>query len=241
MKIGHAVMNERGTAHGGVPGDSTGKEIRTAEWYEREGGWAQYIEPLDLDMAERAAEMMERICADSRFGYDQDKRWSAYQQIRDHGFDGAGRGDFDCSSLCIACYIFAGADMLPRGSTRDAAKLFEQTGRFKVYTDAEHIGGTDMAVRGGMWCAPGKHICMALETGPDFAKVDESIDITAPFLVVKGSVRVRKEPVDGKTVRIMHKGDIAVIKGLDPSGWYEIEDGFVTGNRKYVDVKNERR
>lgn len=173
MKIGHAVMNENGAARGGAPGDGTAKEICTRAWYAPEGGWTQYIEPKDAAFGEAAARWMARICSDDRFGYDRTNRWSGLKQILRHGFGDAGKGDFDCSSLCISCCILAGLTLPQKGSTRDIAKRLAQTGAFNVYGAKDpRTKGPALAVKGGMWCTPGRHVVMAIENGADARLVD---------------------------------------------------------------------
>ena len=55
-------VNENGTIQGKTPGDQTTKEICTRGWYSKQ--WNVYIECLDDELAERAAAIMEQICAD---------------------------------------------------------------------------------------------------------------------------------------------------------------------------------
>lgn len=236
MKIGHAVMNEHGNAKGGVPGDSTGKEIRIAEWYDRP--WSCYLEPKDDDVADRAVSWMERICEDGRFGYDQEKRWGGYTEIKKHGFDGAGKGDFDCSSLVISCYIFAGLDLLPTGYTGNMERLLMATGAFNRFDDAEHLKRTDKLKAGGVLIAKG-HTCMVLETGAGYEdKPEEGDGIYIGTVTAKGSVRVRNAPTKkGATLKIIHKGDALGILTEDAeTGWLYTKYGWITNNRQYVEV-----
>ena len=147
--IGHAVMDENGGIDGSIAGDQTGKEIATRNWYNRTGGWGAYLEPLDANMADRAAKYMLEICGDAAFGYSQKHRWDGYKSIKANGGVVAGAsGDFDCSSLCISCYIFAGLDHKASGYTGSIEKSLVATGKFKAYHDEAHLASADYAKRG---------------------------------------------------------------------------------------------
>ncbi|MDO4493824.1 MAG: NlpC/P60 family protein [Clostridia bacterium] len=236
MRIGHAVMNENGGARGGVAGDSTGKEIRIQQWYDRTGGWQIYLEPKERALGDLAAEWMEKICGDARFGYDQADRWSGYKEIKKRGFDGAKPSDFDCSSLVISCYILAGVDLLPTGYTQNMARYLMNTGLFNEYTDEEHLRGTELLRRGGVLIAPGKHTCMVLDDGERIG-ADTETPVADKLTVKGGSVRVRTHPVEGKTVCILHKGAVRDIVTRDENtGWWCIREGWITDNEKLVEV-----
>lgn len=60
---------------------------------------------------------MEEIARNSNFGYSQNNRWAGYNSIKSNGGQVSGaRGDFDCSSLVISCYVLAGIPGLKAGS-----------------------------------------------------------------------------------------------------------------------------
>lgn len=236
MRIGHAVMNEYGTARGGVAGDSTRKEIRAQEWYKRE--WTTYLEPIDADVADRAVSWMERICEDDRFGYDQDHRWSGYQEIKNKGFDGASKGDFDCSSLVLSCYIFAGLNLLPMGYTKNMGRYLMETGYFIEHTEPKYLTNPDHLKAGGVLIGPG-HTCMVLETSENPA-IDEVFpaDKAIGRVTAKGSVRVRNNPQNGTTLKIVHRGDTLDFFTEDlETGWLYTRNGWITNNPRYVEVE----
>ncbi|HWQ98937.1 MAG TPA: SH3 domain-containing protein [Clostridia bacterium] len=170
IDIGHAVMDESGKTVGLTSGDQTGKEITVAKWYAKNKAgrtWKYYLECTDPAMAERAAQYMEQICADSSFGYTQDKvrRWSGYHAIVANGgaITGA-QGDFDCSTLIFSCYILAGLEIEPDGYTGNLRAKFLASDKFKSYADASHISSDALATRGGIYLRDG-HVLMALEDG----------------------------------------------------------------------------
>ena len=234
MKIIHAVSNEHGRANGGLPGDQTGKEIREANWYDRP--WEVYIEPKDREIGEKAVEIANRIC-DGDYGYSQEDRWSGYKAINAYGFEST--GDFDCSSLCISCYIFAGMPLKAEGYTKTLEKIFLNSGMFRSSRDEKVLHDPSYAVMGGMYLAPGKHVCMCIENGenaqsvPNVPHENQYIGYITP----KGSVRARLSPRDGKTVRILHKGDhIGILTEDYETGWVYTDYGWVTNNPQYVSI-----
>ena len=179
IRIGHAVMDELGKTIGATPGDQTGKEIALSTWYAKNKAgrmWKYYLECTDSAMAERAAQYMERICADDAFGYSQGKtrRWDGYRSITANGgvFSGA-HGDFDCSTLVISCYILAGLRMEPDGYTGNMRGKLLATGKFKSYSDSAHLGTDKLAKRGGIYLRNG-HTLMALEDGGASGTADTS-------------------------------------------------------------------
>ena len=174
-------MDELGKTIGATPGDQTGKEIAVSTWYAKNSAgriWQYYLECKDLAMAERAARYMEQICADSAFGYSQDKvrRWNGYRAIKANGGVVSGAcGDFDCSTLVISCYIFAGLNMEPDGYTGILRAKLLATGKFTSYNDSAHIGTDKLARRGGIFLRNG-HVLMALENGGGTSGKSETSD-----------------------------------------------------------------
>ena len=183
IKIGHAVMDELGKTVGATPGDQTGKEIAISTWYVKNKAgrvWQYYLECTDVAMAQYAAQYMEQICADAAFGYSQGKtqRWDGYRAIKaNDGVVSGARGDFDCSTLVISCYILAGLDMAPDGYTGNLRAKLLATGKFKSYSDSAHIGSDKLAKRGGIYLRNG-HTLMALENGGSASGTTETSNLT---------------------------------------------------------------
>lgn len=164
IKIGHASIDENGKIACGKTGDQTGKEICIREWYSKP--WNVYLECTDAALADKAATVMERICANGNYGYCQTHRWQGYQSIVVSGKNvDRGKGDFDCSSLVIACYILAGLSMSADGYTGNLRSKLVNTGKFKAYTDGKHLTADTYAKRGGIFLKEGSHVVMALGNG----------------------------------------------------------------------------
>ena len=224
VKIGHAVQDERGKASGGALGDQTGKEILVTTWYNRAGGWDVYLECTDTGLAERAARYMERICA-GNYGYSQSARWTGYKAIKAAGGNvEAAKGDFDCSSLVVSCYIFAGLNHAATGYTGSIRKSLLATGKFREYTDAKHLASADYAKRGGLYLKAGKHVLMCLSDGSK-AGQSTATGLPPPYIeVIGGSVNVRKQAsTSGALLFTAHRGDAFQYVAPDMNtGWHGI-------------------
>jgi hypothetical protein len=164
IRIGHASIDENGKIVGGIVGDQSTKEICFRSWYSKP--WNVYLECKDTALAGRAAKIMEQICTDNNFGYDQSERLSGYNSIVKNGnkIHGA-KGEFDCSSLVSACYKLAGLDISVSNTTRSIRASFLSTGKFEAYADKSHLISDKFAKRGGIYLKEGSHVVMALEDG----------------------------------------------------------------------------
>lgn len=230
IKIGHASISENGSIQG-TAGDQTGKEICTRAWYNKP--WNVYLEPLDADMAERAAVYMEQICADPDFGYSQPNRWKGYNSILNNGGKVAGaKGDFDCSALVLSCYILAGLSIAATGYTGNMKNILLGTGKFKAHTDAAHLTTDAYAVRGGIYLKEGSHVVMALEKGskaggtqkaPAAVENKSYIGKGIGTAVAKTNMNVRDASnTSGKSIGGVAKGkSVEVLEKLG-NGWYKI-------------------
>lgn len=164
IRIGHASIDENGKIIGGKVGDQSTKEICFRSWYSKP--WNVYLECKDVALADKAANLMEQICCDNNFGYDQSERLSGYNSIVKNGnkIHGA-KGEFDCSSLVSACYKFAGLDISVSNTTRSIRARFLATGKFEAHIDKSHLNSDKFAKRGGIYLKEGSHVVMALENG----------------------------------------------------------------------------
>jgi len=232
IKIGHAVMDELGKTIGATPGDQTGKEIAISTWYAKNKAgrvWQYYLECTDLAMAERAAQYMEEICADSSFGYSQDKirRWDGYRSIKaNDGVVSGARGDFDCSTLVISCYILAGLNMAPDGYTGDMRSKLLATGKFKSYSDSAHISSDKLAKRGGIFLRNG-HTLMALESVGGAADTGETENLNVIGKIVVDEINkwcnVRSGPgMEYTIIGRAKKNDTYNVFGV-VEDWYQID------------------
>lgn len=240
MKIVHAVSNELSRSTGGKLGDQTGEEIRRSDWYNRP--WEVYLECTDEYLANKAASIAERI-AKGNFGYSQSARWSGYKAIQKVGvdhIDEAEAGDFDCSSLVLSSYIFAGLDIKATGYTGSMEKILLKTGKFVAYRDPEHVASCKYAKRGGIYLMPNKHVVICVPAAKKTSEeAKKEVEKPEDYVeVIRGSIRIReKADKESKTVGIAHQQDCFPYLGTE-NGWYGVEykgqKAFITSNFKYT-------
>jgi hypothetical protein len=243
IRIGHAVMDELGKTIGATPGDQTGKEVTISKWYAKNSAgrvWQYYLECTDSAMAERAARYMEQICANDAFGYSQGKtqRWDGYRSIKaNSGIVSGARGDFDCSTLVISCYIFAGLNLTPDGYTGNLRIKLLATGKFKSYSDSGHIGTDKLAKRGGVYLRSG-HVLMALEDGSGAGGTTEANNLKVVGKIIVDEINkwcnVRSGPgLEYTIIGRAKKNDTYSVYGV-VEDWYQIDYngsvGFIFGD-----------
>lgn len=249
IQIGHAVMDENGKTVGLTPGDQTGKEIALATWYAKNKSgrvWQYYLECTDSTIAERAARYMEQICADSAFGYSQGKtqRWDGHRSIKLNGGVVSGaRGDFDCSSLIISCYIFAGLNLQPDGFTGNLRAKFLATGKFKSYSDSAHLSSDKLATRGGIYLRSG-HVLMALEDGGGAFDNESASGLTVVGKIIVDEIKkwcnVRSGPgMEYTIIGKARKDDVYNVYGV-VEDWYKVDYngsvGYIFGDLASEDL-----
>lgn len=100
MKLGHASIDERGKASGGVAGDQTQKEVCISTYYLHAKGW-YLLRPKSVDHANKIAAAMIRACENNNIGYDQSERLG----IIKYGTNSSVKTECDCSSLVRQCVI----------------------------------------------------------------------------------------------------------------------------------------
>ena len=78
VMIGSAHIDENGKAHGGKPGNQTGKEVASEKWYKHSKGWLVF-RPKSRNQAEKIADDMVFACQNKHIGYDQYERSTLYK------------------------------------------------------------------------------------------------------------------------------------------------------------------
>ena len=110
--IGHASIDERGTAHGGSAGDQTGREVYIRDWYAR--GWNVCLRFKDPAKAEKAARFVETCCKSNMVGYDQWQRNTLRDVAREAGWDASKiktKCETDCAAFMTVAAEAAGVNM----------------------------------------------------------------------------------------------------------------------------------
>lgn len=109
--IGQACCNEKGTLSGGKPGDQTGREVCTGNWYN--GGWIYCFRAKDKETRLKLAQAMIDTCNNQHIGYNIDppQRYAAWDNAEKNGHDIKGintNGDTTCSQAVSMCMRAAG-------------------------------------------------------------------------------------------------------------------------------------
>ena len=245
--IGNAVGDEHGKAHGGEPGDQTGKELRIQPWYLNTKGW-RVFRPKSYEAAQKLAEDMRAACNNPNIGYDQKQRNTLYTVASRFGFDCKEVDEpceCDCSSLVRVCLAYAGIMLSNFNTATEPSKLIN-SGQFDELTDIEVTNTPDYLRTGDILVTAVKgHTAIVLNNGehvdprppdppqPEPPKPNRYVE------VIGKSVRVRSsDSVLGRTQFIAHRGDTFPYIGVAPSGWYQIEAGrgesYITNKTKYT-------
>ena len=104
--IGEARCNEFGKLSGGKPGDQTGREVGTGNWYN--GGWLYMFRAKDKATRLGLAKAMYQTCANQHIGYniDSPNRFVAWDNAEKNGHNIKGiktNGDTTCSQAVSMC------------------------------------------------------------------------------------------------------------------------------------------
>lgn len=247
--IGHASINENGKAHGGVPGDQTGKEVCIRSWYNKE--WDVLLRPKKMVVALESAKFCKKCCENDHIGYDQDKRNTLYFKLKEVGFDPdkiVTNVSTDCSALMTACAIAGGAKKLNytknAPTTRTMINDFVASGEYEAFTDPKYLKNDDYLEIGDILLSIGHHTVMVLTNGKKVKNYIFKTPLYIGKVTAEKSICIRRKPCDGAVIGYLYHDDIIYIYEIDPNtGWYNIaergEDKWVTNN--YVEVDYEKR
>lgn len=165
VKIGHASIDERGKASGGVAGDQTGKEVCTREWYNK--SWISVIRAKDSKIAEKIAKAMEAACANDKIGYDQSQRTTLYTEAKAKNWDLSKitkACETDCSALVAVCVNAAGVTVSKDIYTGNEESALKNTGKFEVLKESKYLTSDAYLKRGDILLSNG-HTAVALSNG----------------------------------------------------------------------------
>lgn len=173
IKIGHASIDERGKASGGVAGDQSGGEVCTRSWYS--SPWDVVLRPKSAEVAEKSAKACEAACANNHIGYDQYQRNTLYHHAKSVGFDLSKITDnceCDCSSLMHVCAIAGGANLSYGANGFWTGNMVNgMSGEYKVLTDNKYLTSDAYLKRGDILLRTSGHTAMVLENGSKSGKV----------------------------------------------------------------------
>lgn len=168
VTIGSARVDERGKYSGGAPGDQTGKEVSTQNWYLHSKGWV-IIRAKDANVRKKIATCMKNICANNRIGYSQSDRYGLYNNVKNKGFDPNRltiNVNTDCSAAIRVCVCYAGINVGDFNTSAEVSVL-NNTGKFDIITDDKYTRTSDYLLEGDILVTKTKgHTVAVLNDGP---------------------------------------------------------------------------
>ena len=204
-KIGSARINEKGTVTGGKPGDQTGGEVSTQNWYLHSKGWV-VIRPKDKTSAEKIAKCMEMACANNNIGYCQTHRDDLRKESAKYGYDVSKvkvKLEVDCSALVRVCCLYAGINV-GDFNTASQKSVLERTGKFEVITDKSVCNSSDKLRRGDILVTKTKgHTVVVLTNGKNAGSATNNKDKGGSDYMF--SVGLIKKGSKGKEVLLFEK------------------------------------
>ena len=211
VKIGSARMGENGKITGGRPGDQTGKEVSTQNWYAHSKGW-RVFRAKNAGVGCKIAECMSKICANDKIGYNQAQRGTLYAAVKGHGFDPDAlkiKVNTDCSAAVRVCCCYAGITVGNFNTSNEASYLLA-TGAFVELTGSEYTRSSDRLRKGDILVTRTKgHTVVVLTDG----KKAES----APEKPLKLGDRELRHGMAGEDVRQLQS--MLIQLGYDCGRW----------------------
>lgn len=231
VRIGHAVMDERGKARGGKPGDNTGREVVIGNWYDE--GWNVVLRPKDSAVAEKIAVAMEQTCLNDAIGYNQGNRTTLYREAVKHDFklnEIKQLCECDCSSLVSVCVNAAGVNVSKDIYTGNMVKALLATGTFEKLTEQKYLSSSDYLQRGDILVHEGSHTAVALDNGSNYqteancGSSDFFVTVTAFILNVRADANAKS-----KIVKTISKNKtVHITKSKDGWGYSEELNGWIS-------------
>ena len=246
--LAHAVGDERGQASGGEAGNQNGRELRTQAWYLNPKGWI-VLRPKSLEVAKKIAYDAKAAANNMHIGYDQKERNTLYAAAEKVGFDCAKVTtdcECDCSALVKVCIAYAGIKV-GHFNTASEVNVLMKTGQFDKLTDAKYTEKSEYLRTGDILVTKVKgHTAVVINDGDKAEVVSESIvekPNSGKYVLVLGSVNVRKTAPSGRVIMTAHKGDKLpyldeTVEFSDKSKWYYVSSpagyGYISAfaNRK---------
>lgn len=196
--IGHASIDERNKAKGGLAGDQTGKEVCTRNWSDKD--WDGILRPKTSAIADNSARICEVICANENVGYDQNQRnslWNAW--VKSKKISPIEKVECDCSTLQTYCAILGGAN-IPYGTngptTATMVSVFVNSGAYEWLTDKKYTETDEYLRRGDILVRESNpkinksgHTAMVLSNGSRAYEgvKNGSITLATPTLKMSGT------------------------------------------------------
>ena len=186
VMIGSARSNENGGINGGKPGDQTGKEVSTQEWYLHSKGWV-VIRAKSKLMRKKIAHNMKSICSNDNIGYCQDHRGTLTAKAKAYGYDASKvttACEVDCSEAVKNCILYAGIQ-IESFSTGSEVAACQKTGMFDIITDEKHCKSADYLLEGDVLVTKTKGHTVVVLTDGVKAETENSAETAAKHEAAK--------------------------------------------------------
>lgn len=240
--LAHAVGDEHGHASGGEAGNQNGRELRTQAWYLNPKGWI-VLRPKSPEVAKKIAYDAKAAANNMHIGYDQKERNTLYAAAEKVGFDCAKVTtdcECDCSALVKVCIAYAGIKV-GHFNTASEVNVLMKTGQFDKLTEAKYTEQSGYLRAGDILVTKVKgHTAVVISDGDKaYITPDPLVEKpnTGKYVMVLGSVNVRKLPPDGRVIMIAHRGNKLPYLGqtftvADGTEWYYVStdrgDGYIS-------------
>ena len=173
VTLGHAVSDENGKSTGGQPGDqkqnsdNTKGECLFQDWYISGDKWDFVARCSNTYMSALIAEDMIKAVRNNLIGYNQDHRYTLYDDVKSLGFDCdrvTKKVECDCSALVTVCANYAGIPIPRDTRTATMRTTYGNTKLFKLYTSSEYTKGSTKLKVGDILVREGHHTAVVVNT-----------------------------------------------------------------------------
>lgn len=167
--IVHALRDENGNLKNGRAGDQNGKEVLISNWYLHKKSWV-LLRPNSPEIAKKIVEAAKKAAANPDIGYDQNNRYSLYEEVRYKGFDPSKTTrpvETVCSDLVRVCIANAyGRDIVGKVLTSSLPERLVKTGEFTKYTSSKYCKSSAYLKAGDILCTPvSGHVVIVISDG----------------------------------------------------------------------------
>lgn len=255
--VGSARSNENGGITGGKPGDQTGREVSTQEWYLHQKGWV-VIRAKGKLVRKKIAHNMRSICANNNIGYCQDHRGTLTVQAKPYGYDASKvttACEVDCSEAVRNCILYAGIQV-ESFSTGSEAAACQKTGMFEVLRDDKYCKSPDYLLEGDILVTKTKgHTVVVLTDGVKTEAENDTVseikieaargyekNLAGAYTVTALALNVRAGAgVDKKSIGVLKKGTKVRCYGyytdVSDKKWLLVQTNGQTGfcSEKYLE------
>ena len=182
--ISNSGSDERGKYTGGQAGDQTGNEWQLRTWYNRP--WNVMLRYPDRNVAQEMANLAVKAANNNKIGYNQDDRYSYWQQLSASNYDPA-QIKVACNADCsagVAANVKATGYRLNIDKLKNVS-IYCYTGNlkdalvkagFKAYTDSKYLTSDEYLLPGDVLLYEGHHTCMNVTAGAKTGIITSSGD-----------------------------------------------------------------